>query len=1846
MSSKTKNVEKSKMEHGRKRKRAAAGDMSETIGDSKKPKLAAYPGSSEDECDKLVVRIQHRPVPELSHTGARDTDPPMEAESLTLRESDIDSVHKRSHKSKTGSKMKNTRKKKRTTPSDPNAFETMGDSKKSKLSANEGPREDICNENEESEPYTVTAYEESIHPEPNMVDKTERRTLHEWCKFKGDRIDAMKALIKGGAKVNHQDTNRYTPLHYLSELEDGGVEEAQLLLHKGALTYRRNKNEQTALHLVAATHTNLKLLKMLLHHCDKQINDHDVDGRTPLHLLCLSPDANLKMISEIINAGADINAKDKDGRTPLHLLCLSPDSNLKMISEIINAGANINAKDKDGRTPLHLLCLLPDSNLKMISEIINAGANINATDKDGCTPLHCSSGNDCIRVVNKLIYFNANLDQKDEEGQTALHLSCCPEVIATLIISGAKPDLQDKHGWTPLYYKSVDKDADLVRTMLSLQADPNVKDETGCTALKFCSEKGATEVLNIMLSFGANPDIQDNNGRTALHEACSAEVTSTLLSYHADPNISDADGLTALHLSHDQKVIGTLLNAGASPNLQDLYAWTPLHHRSAEGNSDAVKILLSHGADPNISDEEGQTALHQACNADTVAALTDGGADVNCSDKHGCTALHLTSSRFSDSECTCNKISLLKAILQAGGDPNIPNDEGQTALHLSQIRSIRLTSDAHDQSCIQMTSKITSLSEEQEIEIVKELLSAGADINAQDLYGRTVLYFVCNAKVLREIVSSGKKMELEVKDNDGNTPLLHWVKRGKLEIIQELIHAGADANAKDKFEQNGLFLTSKHEIAEALICGDVANGRPGADINAHDSYGRTPLHLTTNAAIAKLLLSKGALIRKCVLGRTPIHTTTTIEVIRVILSSSNGALNNMQDEQGNTCLHSASERGDALCLKELLVHFHSGINMKNRTGDTALHLATYGGHHDCCEELLRQNGIDVNIQNQNEDTPLHMASKRKGKDCLNILLGEQDITRNIKNGDGNSASQPTMNSPHGNNGKSDTDISIQNSTGDTPLCSATRNNVFDCVKNLLSIKTINVNMKNKCGDTALHIAAKRRYSKCCTELVSHSGIDISVPNSKGDTPLHAATCSVADDVNCLKTLLEVPNVNINDQNYSGDTALHLAIRNKHANQCKELLSQQHINVNVQNDDGDTPLHTAVMVEDTECLKALLWMKNIDINIKNKKGLEALPYPAFPVNASHKVAVCGESGGFLTKAICALSNARPYPKKIMAGIRPYHLKNHMLLYNLSGLSSNHCAYLVATCAKFPAAFLITLDITKDSKSIKKELHYWSAMIDTVCHKDFIAPVIIMGIYSENDQFEDCKLKEMCETLQQIAKVTTKHHLVTVKFLNRTSIQSHDIEQLFLELSHEAKSMPGVSILCQILYTILMNIPDDIITLPDLIVRLEKEKNVIASALIADIEPLLIDLTGKGLVLYIPGSSQLHHDSWIIRNVEEFLKKICSNLLEAAKKHHHNLAKNLGMVDRNTLQQIFPEHNIELIAYFLMLMGICQPVGMSKMDTAIIPLSKDIPLFFFPDFVSYYKPTIDVSPSNFFSWSMDVNQFYPFQIFVDLLFQLACKFTLPTSCHQSGHIKYMCDVWSKGIKWNSKKQVMIMVEMNDNFKSLSLVVSSFSRSSEYHALYHSVQNVIKETFKLHCPDKSTDEFVTCPSSVSLDKEEHRVSVKMIQFGLINNKERINASDDQSILNLKQWKNIQPQLKDLIGVDGDGHSSADVSGILTTVNSPTVEELMYEIGTKIGSKWKELGKTMGLQAPTLERIWEKHWTKGTNSRYTDAAEDMFMTWLKDGPGPFTWMRISECLLHIREDELSKTLDMKYNC
>ena len=87
------------------------------------------------------------------------------------------------------------------------------------------------------------------------------------------------------------------------------------------------------------------------------------------------------------------------------------------------------------------------------------------------------------------------------------------------------------------------------------------------------------------------------------------------------------------------------------------------------------------------------------------------------------------------------------------------------------------------------------------------------------------------------------------------------------------------------------------------------------------------------------------------------------------------------------------------------------------------------------------------------------------------------------------------------------------------------------------------------------------------------------------------------------------------------------------------------------------------------------------------------------------------------------------------------------------------------------------------------------------------------------------------------------------------------------------------------------------------------------------------------------------------------------------------------------------------------------------------------------------------------------------------------------------------------------------------------------------------------------------------------------------------------------------------------------------------------MDEIGSKIYGKWRKLGMSLGLQRPTLDKIWEKHWNKKDTS-HTDAAEEMFTIWCTEGPRPCTWMRIVDSLSSIHEKSLSKTLQMKYCC
>ena len=113
--------------------------------------------------------------------------------------------------------------------------------------------------------------------------------------------------------------------------------------------------------------------------------------------------------------------------------------------------------------------------------------------------------------------------------------------------------------------------------------------------------------------------------------------------------------------------------------------------------------------------------------------------------------------------------------------------------------------------------------EEGRIDIVNELIKAGADVNAKDVEGMTSLMYACAAN----------KNE------------------GRIDIVNELIKAGADVNSRDKKGMTPLMLTRDIGLVDVLI-------KAGADINAKNNEGMTPLMLARDFGLVDVLIKAGA----------------------------------------------------------------------------------------------------------------------------------------------------------------------------------------------------------------------------------------------------------------------------------------------------------------------------------------------------------------------------------------------------------------------------------------------------------------------------------------------------------------------------------------------------------------------------------------------------------------------------------------------------------------------------------------------------------------------------------------------------------------------------------------------------------------------------------------------------------------------------------------------------------------------------------------------------------------------------------------------------------------------------
>jgi ankyrin repeat protein len=107
-----------------------------------------------------------------------------------------------------------------------------------------------------------------------------------------------------------------------------------------------------------------------------------------------------------------------------------------------------------------------------------------------------------------------------------------------------------------------------------------------------------------------------------------------------------------------------------------------------------------------------------------------------------------------------------------------------------------------------------------DVELVKDLLNRGAQLDAKSVKGKTALHYASangHVEVVKQLISNGA--EIDARDRDWHTPLMLAAIYGCNHTIQALLTAGADPNAKTLSGNTAMIYAenNNHPLALALL---------------------------------------------------------------------------------------------------------------------------------------------------------------------------------------------------------------------------------------------------------------------------------------------------------------------------------------------------------------------------------------------------------------------------------------------------------------------------------------------------------------------------------------------------------------------------------------------------------------------------------------------------------------------------------------------------------------------------------------------------------------------------------------------------------------------------------------------------------------------------------------------------------------------------------------------------------------------------------------------------------------------------------------------------------------------
>eukprot|EP00730_Choanoeca_flexa_P005934 TRINITY_DN12055_c0_g1_i1.p1 TRINITY_DN12055_c0_g1~~TRINITY_DN12055_c0_g1_i1.p1 ORF type:complete len:336 (+),score=68.37 TRINITY_DN12055_c0_g1_i1:1425-2432(+) len=211
---------------------------------------------------------------------------------------------------------------------------------------------------------------------------------------------------------------------------------------------------------------------------------------------------------------------------------------------------------------------------------------------------------------------------------------------------------------------------------------------------------------------------------------------------------------------------------------------------------------------------------------------------------------------------------------------------------------------------------------------------------------------------LKELLQEARRLgDVELKDMMGRSLLSVAGSLGKLQPFKAILDAGADPHSRDKHGlsvlEHAVWKNQEFVVEHLLsVCRISPNDAP-------DVFGLYSLHKASgygNCQVIWLLLNHGAEINQRTgdvtappsyeaktKNETPLSIASRLGfhgAMRALLEHP-GCQVNIQDNQGDTCLHHACRKGDWRAV-EILMNNGAEVNIRNKKGETCADAAKSG----------------------------------------------------------------------------------------------------------------------------------------------------------------------------------------------------------------------------------------------------------------------------------------------------------------------------------------------------------------------------------------------------------------------------------------------------------------------------------------------------------------------------------------------------------------------------------------------------------------------------------------------------------------------------------------------------------------------------------------------------------------------------------------------------------------------------------------------------------------------------------------------------------------------------------------